>query len=282
MYYAESVSNQFGLWGGKWLLGSLALQKALPPHHVSRALGSRAVRIRSRHGLSFWLRPFSHDLYIYDEIWGREVYADPRIREATEGGTVLDLGAHVGFFTLYAHRVLHAARVLAFEPHPANFALLQRNLTENDVQADLFRKAVAPTETGRMTLHESVGNLGGHSAYGAGKEIEVESVDPETLINSVPGGCNLLKMDCEGSERDILLALPPSALQAIDAVVAEYHLVHYGERGLQKMVVALERSGFDVGVSAPEENGCGILKAYNRARALVPPAPRVVPSLEAR
>jgi FkbM family methyltransferase len=45
------------------------------------------------------------------------------------GDTTFDVGANIGYFTsLLANRVGVAGKVLAFEPHPGTFSLLQRNV----------------------------------------------------------------------------------------------------------------------------------------------------------
>lgn len=47
-----------------------------------------------------------------------------------EGCTLLDIGANVGMYTIYA-AVVRGARVLAFEPESQNYALLNRNIYSN-------------------------------------------------------------------------------------------------------------------------------------------------------
>lgn len=50
-------------------------------------------------------------------------------RIARPGMTVLDVGAHVGYYTrLFAGLVGPGGRVIAFEPHPRNYRMLQRNI----------------------------------------------------------------------------------------------------------------------------------------------------------
>jgi FkbM family methyltransferase len=50
------------------------------------------------------------------------------------GGAFLDVGAHVGYFSLLAsHRVGPSGRVFAIEPNPRTFATLERHLTQNAV-----------------------------------------------------------------------------------------------------------------------------------------------------
>jgi precorrin-6B methylase 2 len=61
------------------------------------------------------------------------------------GDRVVDVGAHVGYFTLLAARLCGPnGRVFAFEPHPDNFRLLERNIRENGAEnVTAVRKAVA-------------------------------------------------------------------------------------------------------------------------------------------
>src|SRR3954447_8262154 len=48
------------------------------------------------------------------------------------GATVLDIGAHVGYYTLLSARAAgRRGRVIAFEPHPANAGLLRVNVQRN-------------------------------------------------------------------------------------------------------------------------------------------------------
>jgi FkbM family methyltransferase len=49
----------------------------------------------------------------------------------TADGVVYDVGAHAGFFTLLASKLVGAGRVVAFEPLPPNAARLRVNLAAN-------------------------------------------------------------------------------------------------------------------------------------------------------
>src|ERR1700674_193031 len=53
-------------------------------------------------------------------------------REVRSGEVVLDIGAHIGYYTLlFARLVGESGRVFAFEPDPANFAILSSNVAVN-------------------------------------------------------------------------------------------------------------------------------------------------------
>lgn len=62
------------------------------------------------------------------------------------GMVVLDVGAHVGYYArLAADLVGPSGRVIAFEPHPRNYAMLQRNVGHLP-QVTLIQRAAAETE----------------------------------------------------------------------------------------------------------------------------------------
>jgi FkbM family methyltransferase len=62
--------------------------------------------------------------FLFDEIFVREVY---RLDGLPPGGTVVDVGAHVGLFALWAQRRLSPARLLALEPIPETYSALEDN-----------------------------------------------------------------------------------------------------------------------------------------------------------
>jgi tRNA G37 N-methylase Trm5 len=98
-------------------------------------------------------------LQMVNGAWERDtVRLFERILRA--GDVVVDIGAHVGYFTLIAARsVGPEGRVYAFEPDPENYALLVRNIELNGYQnimpiqkavwnlTDLFRSEVLRLRT---------------------------------------------------------------------------------------------------------------------------------------
>jgi amino acid adenylation domain-containing protein/FkbM family methyltransferase len=64
--------------------------------------------------------------YIYNEIFVLQAYLRHGIT-IHDGDCVVDAGANIGLFTVFASRLARNVRVLAFEPNPAAFACLQAN-----------------------------------------------------------------------------------------------------------------------------------------------------------
>ncbi len=120
-----------------------------------------------------------------------------------DGMTFVDIGAHVGLFTLPAATwVGEAGKVLAFEPHPENFAILQFNTRSNGLEQriDLVQSAVADV-TKKMQLHLSTFNTGDHQLFHQGRRETVE-VACTTLDDYFKAGAqvDVIKIDVQGAE----------------------------------------------------------------------------------
>ena len=118
-----------------------------------------------------------------------------------EGMTFIDIGAHVGLFALPASKwVGKNGRVVAFEPHPANFEMLSRNVRTNKLKVELINAAVSDV-AGTVKLHASTFNSGDHQIYQSGnrKGIPVECIILDDFIGSNER-VDLIKMDVQGAE----------------------------------------------------------------------------------
>lgn len=145
-----------------------------------------------------------------------------------DGWNVVDIGAGLGDFTVFAAQRAPHGRVFAFEPAPDSVALLEKNLSLNGVQnVQIFPCAVSHV-AGTLQLDVSGGvavqyRTVGEARTPAGK-IEVRSLALADVLADLPGGvCDFLKMDCEGAEYEMLLNLDDAALGRIRRVCLEYH-----------------------------------------------------------
>ncbi len=125
------------------------------------------------------------------------------------GDTAIDVGAHIGFFTMHmAARVGAGGRVYAFEPVDANADLLERSIHENRFEDRVvFARAAVAASGGSATLtfpRETL-NTGGAYLLRAGTAalagnleqiVRVVALDELELRRPV----RLIKMDVEGAE----------------------------------------------------------------------------------
>lgn len=160
-------------------------------------------------------------------------------------GTVIDAGAHVGLFSLVAAQ--HAEHVIALEPDPVNFRVLQLNLALNKATNVTPINAALWTEPGEIPFQTSWHTTGGRILNSGDEVVETRTLDQ--LIGEY-GEVDLLKLDVEGAENKVIPAAE-EALRSVKRIVAELH--YYEEAERQAIVTALEKGGFDVSVTpAPE------------------------------
>jgi FkbM family methyltransferase len=129
-----------------------------------------------------------------------------------EGGCFVDVGAHIGLFTLPAARkVGSGGRVFAFEPDPDNRRLLEANIERNGFSdiVQVIPAAVGQVD-GRATLHRSAWNTGDHRLLGAPrgrKGIEVDVVALGGFLQQQGVAADVIKIDVQGAEARVLQGL---------------------------------------------------------------------------
>jgi FkbM family methyltransferase len=129
----------------------------------------------------------------------------------TQGMVVADIGANVGFYTLQiAKWVGPTGRVIAFEPDPYSFRLLQERAGKSGhSNVELHPLAVGDTP-GKATLYCGASNRADNRLHASPEEPRSEQhlVDVCTLDGFLAGNgaqkIDALKIDVQGSEEDVL------------------------------------------------------------------------------
>ncbi len=169
-----------------------------------RLLGPfKTSSVRDGHGHLLELPPDDYLGLRLTGVYEPEVTAFFR-RSARPGDTALDLGAHVGYFTLLLAKLVGPrGRVVAFEPHPENFALLSKNVRENGYgNVSLYQAAVAE-RSGRGWLLSEPSSSFCHRLGQAPTDpsaIEVDTVALDEELAGLAGTIRWVKMDVEGAE----------------------------------------------------------------------------------
>ena len=127
-----------------------------------------------------------------------------------EGDVVIDVGAHVGYYTLLmAQLVGKNGKVYSFEPDPVNFELLKKSVEINGFEnVVLIQKAVSDTtEKIKLFLGDNdsaINRIYDAKLGDAKKSIDVESVTIDEYFKENDKLFNFIKIDSEGSEAKII------------------------------------------------------------------------------
>ena len=182
-------------------------------------------------GLTLALRPQTYDFYFFSEIYRDDVY---RLRDLPRPvGTVVDLGANVGLFSIRA-AALGAEHVIAVEPVSTIREVARRNLERAGFaqRVRLVDAAVGATSGEEVPIFLSRTNTGAHSMYRELTSIQaVAGVETARTLSIADlferegiERCDLLKCDVEGAEFDALAATPPETLSRVRRIAIEVHL----------------------------------------------------------
>jgi FkbM family methyltransferase len=169
---------------------------------------------------------------------------------------IVDIGANVGGFAIWALSRWPGGFVHCYEPLPANFTLLAENIGQlSGSQVALYPFAIGDPARRRLFLGRN--NAGEASLYELGEQssewVEVETKAPDVLPRA-----DILKIDAEGAEMDILSRM---GTIDVDVLMLEYHS-EANRRAVDALLVDYQLIGG--AVYAPDR---GILK-YAHAKMM--------------
>ena len=141
------------------------------------------------------------------------------------GGTVVDIGANIGVFSLFA-AAEPDTRVFAYEPVRATYEQLRENVALNELEGRVktFNLGVTGASEQRR-IHISRHGSPFSSLYGGDgdtEEVSCVGLDRVFADNGIER-CQLLKLDCEGAEFEILFGAPDDVLARVGRICVEYH-----------------------------------------------------------
>ncbi|MBI4890094.1 MAG: FkbM family methyltransferase [Acidobacteria bacterium] len=173
-------------------------------------------------GTRLHLRPMdSKDYATAYEIFCHEYYRPNRLLDRSKVRTVVDLGANVGFASLYFATVFPSAHIWSFEPHPVYFSQLAHQVRRNEISKRVtLLNAAAGTRNMYCRISDEGRNstIGGSStenSFGACMLDLFELAGPLAPLD-------YLKMDIEGGEH-ALLADPRFESLGIAEIAMEWH-----------------------------------------------------------
>jgi FkbM family methyltransferase len=164
------------------------------------------------------------------------------------GWTVVDIGAALGDYAVWASKQIGDGRVYAVEPFPASVKMIRENLRLNQITNTVICEEAIGGQDGLSGLQLVTGEAVQHSTAAitgidGSVAVSVSSLR-SFLIEEKIDLVDYLKMDCEGAEFDILLNCPSEVLKKIKRICMEVH-DHVTLHSRDELIKFLERNGYE-------------------------------------
>ncbi|MDD5043170.1 MAG: FkbM family methyltransferase [Patescibacteria group bacterium] len=207
------------------------------------------------------------DRSVVAEIFKLREYraAEEAIKSASE--PIIDVGAHAGFFTLYARSFNDRVKIFALEPEAKNREMLKKHLTENEISGVKVLPVALGGKSGEGRLCLSADSHNHRLAEEGGECSDFVKVSVVSLgdllrlekIKKIP----LLKMDIEGGEFEVFKGLAEGEWERIKAIILEYH--NFNNRSHKELEGMLREKGFGTQIFPSKfEKNMGFLYANNK------------------
>ncbi|HEV7231957.1 MAG TPA: FkbM family methyltransferase, partial [Bacteroidia bacterium] len=199
-FFIIARGSDYANFSDKW-----EVYKTLLSLYIKTAIFSKQTKNVSQ-------RIFGYKVYGYDyatlfslyrEIFVKQLY---KVDLKKQGPKIIDCGANIGMAVLYFKKNYPQSSVLAFEPNPYVFEILERNIRENKLEnTKAFNVALSDTNGSiDFYLGSELGSQQGSlfSSRGGDNKLAVEARKLSDYINHEK--FDLIKIDVEGAEVQIL------------------------------------------------------------------------------
>jgi FkbM family methyltransferase len=196
---------------------------------VARALDLSSTIKVTIHGVEVEVRPNAPDLHVADKTLGGEFDDVLLLVRPLKHNFIIDAGGYIGTVAIMLARAFPEATVVTVEPSRENFAVLKKNTARYSNIIPL-NAAIGPVE-GRASFYDHADGPWGYSLLANTIQTaeklkflhEVEVVTISQIFQKFRAtGADLLKLDIEGSEKQLLQDCP-SWIPQVRVIAAELH-----------------------------------------------------------
>ena len=160
---------------------------------------------------------------------------------------IIDVGAHIGLFALYASQFCKNGKIICYEPIKENYELLLENIKQNKITNIISYNSAVSNRSSKVKIYLNQ-DESGHSMFIENKNfVTVNSVSMSEIFqkNNIET-CDFLKLDCEGAEYEIIDSLNEHFFQKIKKTIIEYHRADTNPELLENLTQKLESHNFKI------------------------------------
>jgi len=163
---------------------------------------------------------------------------------------ILDVGAHIGLFSLYVRALNSIVPIIAFEPEVNNFDRLEKNIAENQIENIQLECLALSSKSGQGKLVIS-NDSQNHRLSFASENVSGQKVE-KVKTTSLADYCkknkvkkiSLIKMDIEGGEFDLIGSWGKDDFSLFESILLEYHNTLGNEH--KRLIEIFKINGFGV------------------------------------
>lgn len=189
----------------------------------------------------------------FKEIFLENCYLRGLNLDIPSSPTIIDIGANAGFFTLFTASRFPGAKIFSFEPIESNFRQLEinRNLNEG-CDITIFLKSVFGHSGKIPMIFDVSDSFTTNARVPRHSEEQTNAVQipcvtlPQVFEEHHIVRCDLLKMDCEGSEYSILYNCPSECFNKITQMAIEVHKRPERDQNMASIREHLRNHGYDM------------------------------------
>jgi FkbM family methyltransferase len=163
--------------------------------------------------------------------------------------TIVDIGANMGSFAVYAALVCPNSKIYCFEPEERNFGVLMQNIAINSLEERVhaFQCAVASSSGYRtMAIGPSpLNSLVKKDVWESRQTVRCTTLR-EIFRQQELETIDLLKMNCEGAEYEILAGCTHTDFERMPRIRLEYHNLDTAKQNGNWLAKYLKGQGYQI------------------------------------
>lgn len=203
-----------------------------------------------------------------------EIFVDESYKGLEAGDVVFDIGANIGFFSLFAIKQ-GAEKVYSFEPIKSTFDYLNKN-TKDVESIQVFNLGVgAETKEEEFIIYKDSSSVSINNTLGIQNNYDNNNIQREKVklinINDFIEENNIdkidyIKIDCEGGEIDFFTTIKPDFLRnKVRKISGEIHIEIIGKNNYEKIKEIISNCNFELKEYLNQSKDLSVFYAVNKS-----------------
>jgi FkbM family methyltransferase len=197
---------------------------------------------------SIYYRPNTVDEAVLAHSFDNDIfYPSTPEYKVSKDAVVIDVGGHIGTFSIYSILSNKASKAIVLEPNKESFEILAKNIETNSLSNQIRSLQCALSDkSGIVKLYLDDENWG-HSLTNTDlkKYEEVKAISLSSLFQVEEiKSCDLIKFNCEGAEFQIILSLDATTLSKVKMMIILFHEDLAKGASRKMLTTFLKKNGF--------------------------------------